>query len=137
MPKKAQNKSRFLVIVIIALVVLGLIVFGIISAINQSSIPEFNDGSELSVISLTSSSDESKEWSYAIENDTIAKITDKNTSDSEDGNGIEHHFIVSGLKPGTTTITFRYGSFSTGKTEEEHKYKIEVNSKLETRITEQ
>ena len=135
-------KTRKAITVVVVLAILALVVFGVFVAVSRSSIPQFDDGSEYSVIILDKTSGGIYEWSYTVEDTTIADVTDKTSSidyenPADDGGRPVEQFIIKGNKAGRTKITLRYGSFADGSVEEEHTYLIEVNEKLESRVTEQ
>ena len=58
-------------------------------------------------------------------------------SPEADGGTPVEEYVIQGKKAGRTKITLRYGSFTTGETEEEQTYIIEVNEKLQSRVIEQ
>ena len=118
MPKKTNLTPKRIAIAVVILAVLALVIYGIVVAIQRSSIPVFDDGSELSVVSL-----------YVEVVDTI------NIGNNTDDAKPEVQYVFKGKKAGRTNVTFRYGKFSDGKAEREQKYLIEVNENLETRIT--
>lgn len=141
MNAKAPKNRRIITIVII-FAILALVVFGVIVAINRSGIPQFDNGSEYSSIEFDKTSGGIYEWSYTVEDTTVADVVDKKSyveyenPSSGDGKPVEQ-FVIQGKKAGRTKITCRYGSFTDGSVEEEHTYLIEVNEKLESRVTEQ
>ena len=137
---KQSNLPKRIIIALAAIAVIAVIAFGVTTAIIRSQIPVFDDGSELSVIELTTNGGVSYEWNYEFENSDIAEIADKtsNVRDPEvDGGVVDLKYVIKGKKPGKTKLTFRYGSFIDGRVEETRNYLIEVNEKLEVRITEQ
>ncbi len=142
MPKFATLNKRKIFTAVLALAILALVAYGVIVAIDRSSIPQF-DGDEFSIVILDKTSGGLYEWSYSIEDTTIAEVTDKTSSieylddEKQDGGTPVEQFIIKGNKPGKTKITFRYGSFADGSVEEEHTYRIEVNEKLQSRVIEQ
>ena len=143
MPKFHASKGRKIAAAVVILVIIALIACGVIIAIGRSSIPQFNDGSEYSSIELYRTSGGLYEWSYAIEDTTVAEVVDKKSfidygdSDKNDGGSPVEQYVIKGKKAGRTKITLRYGSFADGSVEEERNYTIEVNEKLESRIIEQ
>jgi len=142
MAKSLSIKGRKIFTIIAALAILGLIAYGIVVAIQRASIPQFEDGSEYSSIELSRTSGGIYEWSYTIEDTTVAEVVDKKTyidyeNPEDDGGKPVEQFIIQGKKPGKTKITLRYGSFADGSVEEELKYTIEVNDKLESRVISQ
>lgn len=142
MPKFTAPKSRKIFTIVAALAVLSLVGYGVFVAINRASIPQFDDGNEYSVIVLNKTSGGIYEWSYAIEDTTIAEVVDKKSyidyeSPEVDGGTPVEEYVIQGKKAGRTKITLRYGSFTTGETEEEQTYIIEVNEKLQSRVIEQ
>jgi predicted secreted protein len=137
---KQSNLPKGIIIALAAIAVIAVIAFGVATAIVRSQIPVFDDGSELSVIELTTNGGVPYEWNYEFENSDIAEIADKtsNARDPEaDGGVVDLKYVIKGKKPGKTKLTFRYGSFIDGRIEETRNYLIEVNEKLEVRITEQ
>lgn len=142
MAKPLAPKTKKIIIGAVALIILALVGYGVYVAIDRSSIPQFTDGSKLSTVSLKGSDGGTYEWSFTIEDSTVAEVVDKTSaieyaSLEQDGGTPMVYFIIQGKKPGKTKITFRYGSYTSGKTEEEHTYLIEVNDKLENKVTEQ
>ncbi|MCQ2571274.1 MAG: protease inhibitor I42 family protein [Candidatus Saccharibacteria bacterium] len=141
MPKTTALKSRKVLTIVLAVAVLALVGYGIFSAISRSSVPQFTDGSKYSTIKLPAAGG-IYEWSYTIEDTTIAVVTDKSgnieyENEQDDGGTPIDLYVIEGKKPGKTKITFRYGSFNDGSVIEEHTYLIEVNEKLENRVSEQ
>ena len=138
-----SNKKAFLwkriIIAVVAVLVLGVITFGIINAIQNANIPEFDNGSELSAIELSTGGGVLLDWNYNFEDSEIAEVIDKTSKAVEDKEGgrVELKYIIKGKKPGKTKVTFNYGSAFDGQTIETRTYLIEVNRKLEVRITEQ
>lgn len=141
MPNLTALKSRKVVTMVLAVVILALVGYGVYVAVSRSSIPQFTDGSLYSTVELPASGG-LYEWSYTIEDTTIAVITDKTgninyDNDNQEGGKPVDVFVIEGKKPGKTKITFRYGSFNDGSVLEEHTYLVEVNEKLENRVSEQ
>lgn len=140
--KNLSLKSRRIIIVVIALAILALVGYGVYVAVSRSMLPQFTDGSELSTITIYGSNGGTNEWNFTIEDTTVAEVIDKK-SDFEHSNGSSDsgtpvlYYTIQGKKAGRTKITFRFGSFTTGETIEEHTYLIEVNEKLENKVTEQ
>ena len=142
MAKPLAPKTKKIIIGVVALIILALVGYGVYVAIDCSNVPQFTDGSLLSTVSLKGSDGGTYEWSFTIEDTTVAEVVDKTTSieyeqPQQDGGTPMVHYVIQGKKPGKTKITFRYGSFASGQTEEEHTYLIEVNAKLENKVTEQ
>ena len=77
MPKFTAPKSRKIFTIVAALAILALVGYGVFVAINRASIPKFDDGNEYSVIILNKTSGGIYEWSYTIEDTTIAEVADK------------------------------------------------------------
>ena len=130
-PAKKSSKLRLVIVSITVLAIIALIVAGIVVAIRNSNIPEFDDGSELGVVSLAIKDSETSEWYAKIEDESIASVYDKTNSENES------HYIFKGKKPGCTKVTFKYGSFTDGRTLEEHTYRIEVNKDLQIKVVEE
>ena len=142
MPKFAKINGRKLFTIIAVLAIIALIAYGVIIAVGRASIPQFDDGSEYSAITLNKTSGGLYEWSYTIDDTTIADVVDKKSyieydNPDEDGGTPVEQFVIQGKKAGRTKITLRYGSFTTGESEEELTYTIEVNEKLESKVIEQ
>ena len=136
MPKKTNLTPKRIAIAVVILAVLALVIYGIVVAIQRSSIPVFDDGSELSVVSLYVEGDSDSEWYITIEDTAIVEVVDIiNIGNNTDDAKPEVQYVFKGKKAGRTNVTFRYGKFSDGKAEREQKYLIEVNENLETRIT--
>jgi hypothetical protein len=138
--KKAKRpKAKSIAIIIAGLVILGLVAFGIIMVINRTVPPVFNNGSELSVVNLTTNGGVAYEWNCDIKDTAIVELIDVTSAarDNNDGGVVDLQYIFKGKKAGRTTVVFKYGSFINGSVIEEKTYLVEVNEKLETRITEQ
>ncbi len=137
---KKQINTRRIIIAIVGLVIIALITLGVVFAIQQSAIPEFNDGSELGVVNLLSEEGQTNEWSVKIDDESIASVYDKTSSTinkDEGGVAIESHYIFKGKKPGKTKVTFKYGSFADGQVKEQRTYCIEVNRELQIKVIEE
>ena len=142
MPKFTAPKSRRIFTVVAAIAILALVGYGVFIAVSRASIPQFDDGNEYSVIVLDKTSGGIYEWSYTIEDTTIAEVVDKKSfieyeDANVDGGKPVEEYIIQGKKAGRTKITLRYGSFTTGESEEEQTYTIEVNEQLKSRVIEQ
>ena len=138
MPQEKANNKRFF-ISLAAILIFALIIFGVCFAINRSTIPNFSDGAETSVVKLTTNSGVISEWSFKIEDTSIAEGVDmKSTARNENevGGIIDQEYIFKGKKAGRTKIIFQFGSFNSGEIQEQRVYQIEVNEKLESRIKE-
>ncbi len=137
---KKTSVAKKIVIAIVAVAVLGIIAFGIVNAIMNSDIPTFDDGSELSAVELTTAGGVVYEWTLEFENSDIAEVIEKTSKVRDpnlDGGPIDLKYIIKGKKPGRTKLACRYGSFIDGHILETRNYLVEVNNKLEVRITEQ
>lgn len=135
--EKANNKRFF--ISLAAILIFALIIFGVCFAINRSTIPSFDDGAETSVVKLTTNSGLISEWTFRIEDTSIAEGVDMKSTARDDnlaGGIIDQEFIFKGKKAGRTKIIFQFGSFNSGEVQEQRVYQIEVNEKLESRIKE-
>lgn len=140
MPKKTtKNNYTFkrIAIIVAILAIIGVIVYGVIVAINESSIPDFNNGSEMSVVELTTNGGVTYEWAVEYENQDIVEFVDKTSQarDDKDGGIVDLHYIFRGKKPGSTIVTFNYGDIFDGHVVESHRYRMEVNRDLQIRIT--
>ena len=83
MPQEKANNKRFF-ISLAAILIFTLIIFGVCFAINRSTIPSFDDGAETSVVKLTTNSGVISEWSFKIEDTSIAEGVDmKSTARNE------------------------------------------------------
>ena len=126
MPQEKANNKRFF-ISLAAILIFALIIFGVCFAINRSTIPNFSDGAETSVVKLTTNSG-------VIAEGVDMKSTARN--ENEVGGIIDQEYIFKGKKAGRTKIIFQFGSFNSGEIQEQRVYQIEVNEKLESRIKE-
>ena len=140
--KPLTIKTKKTVIALLSLIILALVGYGVYVMVSRSDAPQFTDGSLLSTISLEGSDGGLYEWNFTIEDTTVAEVVDKTSTieyeqPQHDGGTPTMHYIIKGKKPGKTKITFRYGSFASGETLREHTYLIEVNAKLENKVTEQ
>ena len=135
MTKVAQKR---IAVILIALAIIAAILVGVFVLIRNSTTPDFTDGSEISVVNLTTNSGTLYEWTVSIENPDIVELVDKTSSSDSDeiGSEIELHYAYKGKKPGTTTATFKYGSFTDGEVLQTKKYRMEVNQSLDIKITE-
>ena len=134
--RKLSQKSKKIIVIIAALVVVGVIIAGVIVAILRSGIPVFDDGSELSAIELSTYGGSVYSWNYEFENSDIAEVTDLTSiDDGKEGGRVDLKYLIKGKKPGRTGLTFRYGSAFDGNVKETRSYLIEVNEKLEVRVT--
>ena len=130
--------QRRIAVILIALAIIAAILVGVFVLIRNSTTPDFTDGSEISVVNLTTNSGTLYEWTVSIENPDIVELVDKTSSSDSDeiGSEIEIHYAYKGKKPGTTTATFKYGSFADGEVLQTKKYRMEVNQSLDIKITE-
>ena len=78
-------------------------------------------------------------WEYTIENTDIIGIEDEKSEEKSHevvGGEIEKHFILKGLKEGTTTIKFKHRNFVDNSINKTKEYTVKVNKKLEIFIKE-
>jgi hypothetical protein len=75
-------------------------------------------------------------WEYEIEDESIVQFVESYVRRDDNvgaiaGAEVERGYVFKGLKPGTTTITFKYLEFTTGEVTTEKKHTVVVEDNLD------
>ena len=124
-------KSKIVIGVIIFLLVGAGVVVGILCRKNSR---------EFEIVQKTNGG-VSLQWECIVEDTSIVEFVEKESeipeSDKDlDGGRVYEHFKFKTLKEGVTTITFNYNSVGHDGVAETKKYKVVVDSKLNSKVTE-
>ncbi len=122
-----MNNKKKLIIGIIFLIVITLVIINIIKPHKKKEIVLKTNGGV------------PYNWEYTIENTDIIGIEDEKLEEKSHeivGGEIEKHFILKGLKEGTTIIKFEHRNFVDNSINKTKKYTVKVNKKLEIFIKE-
>lgn len=125
-------KKRVIILIIIGLLVIGGVV-ALIMCLNKNTrefeiVQETNGGVPL-------------KWEYKIEDTSIVEFIEVESIVPEsdkglDGGRVYEHFKFKTVKEGETTITFNYNWVNHEGTSETKKYKVTVDSKLNSTVKE-